>query len=571
MSTPLTDTHDGQMAAGRAALEAADWRAALSHFAAAAQTDAAGEALDGLAWAHWWLDEAGETIDARGRAYRAHCDAGDEESAGATATWLASDYFDFRGDVAVGGGWLRRAHRLLDGRPPCPAQGWLALIEGEQAMGSLADPLAAERLASQAISLGRGLGVSDLEVLGLARKGAALVIQGRIDDGIALLDEATALACQERFDLALTATWTLCITVGACERLGDLPRAGRWCAEMQALAARWRGRHMAGMCRSSYGSVLATGGDWDRADAELTAAVADLRVTRPALAPAGCVRLGELRRRQGRPEEARVLFEESLPHDGAVLGLGRLVLDEGDHASAADAADRVLRRLDVQAHVDRVPALELLARARCAGGDGDGADRAAQALDDAVGGLATPYLAARALLVRGELAAAHGDLEGARRAFEDAVDGFARAHAPYEGARARTALARALRELGRRRPRAARPPPRSRPSKASARRWTWLPRRPCWRRRPPARPSCRSARRRCCGSSPRGSAMPRSRAGWCSARTPSTATWPTSASSCASPRGRRRSPTPRASGCCSRFRPSRKMAGPGEVAARTRP
>jgi len=450
MSTTPTDTYEGLMAAGREALDAADWRLALDHVAAAAALRETGEAYDAVAWAHWWLDDADETIEARGRAYRAHCAAGAEEAAGRSAAWLASDHFDFRGDVAGGSGWLRRAHRVLDGRPPCEGQGWLALIESELAMEGLADPAAAEELALEAIALGRRLGVTDLEAVGLARQGATLVARGRVEEGLAALDEASALAAHDGFVIALSPAWTLCITVSACERLGDLQRAGQWCASLQALAERWRGRHMVGVCRSSYGSVLATGGDWSRADAELRAAVADLRVTRPAMAASGCVRLAELRRRQGRADEARALFEESLPHDGAVLGLGRLLLEEGDHASAADAAERVLRRLTPDARVDRVPALELLARARLRGGDRAGAAAAATELVAVIDGLETPYLCGRVLLVRGELAEADGDVDAARRAFEDAVDCYARAGAPYDAARARTALARALVALGRR-------------------------------------------------------------------------------------------------------------------------
>ena len=159
------------------------------------------------------------------------------------------------------------------------------------------------------------------------------------------------------------------------------------------------------------------------------------------------MRLAELRARQGRPEEARALFESALPFHHAVVGLGALDLEAGDHRTAIEAAERILRRLDDASVLDRLPALELLARAHTAAGD---AERARAALDQLeAAGLATPYLRGRVLLVRGEVLVGAGELEGARQAAEDAVDLFSGCSAPYETARARLVLAGALEAAGR--------------------------------------------------------------------------------------------------------------------------
>jgi ATP/maltotriose-dependent transcriptional regulator MalT len=218
---------------------------------------------------------------------------------------------------------------------------------------------------------------------------------------------------------------------------------------MRSIGERTNGRHLIGVCRSAYGQVLACRGEWPAAEAELVAALADLEAMRPGMAPDGLARLGGLRARQGRTEEARALFERAGPHRAALVGLGWLALDRGDALGAADIAERVLRRDSRATPIDRIPALELLARARAASGELDEARRALDELKEVVEGHGTSYLRARVRLVAGEVGEAEGNHEEARRCLEDALDLFAESAAPYESALARLALSRALVSLGR--------------------------------------------------------------------------------------------------------------------------
>jgi len=82
-------------------------------------------------------------------------------------------------------------------------------------------------------------------------------------------------------------------------------------------------------------------------------------------------------------------------------------------------------------------------------GDLGEAAAACERLDEAGRELGTPYLIGRALLAVGEVAAARGEHDEARRCCEDAVDRFAAGSAPYDAALARLELARALTRLGR--------------------------------------------------------------------------------------------------------------------------
>jgi DNA-binding NarL/FixJ family response regulator len=443
----MSQAPDESQAAGERELAAGEWARARELFEAALARRESAAALEGLGWAGWWLADEELTLGARERAYRLHRAAGDAGGAGRVATWLAADYREFRGEEAVGRGWLERAHRLLDPLPETADHGWLALIDADFALNVDRDFGAVRDLARAGAETGRRLGVPDLEAVGLALEGLALVGGGAVEEGMRILDEAAALADAEEMRLPISSGWALCCALSACDGIGDFRRAGQWCEAIRRFSERWGGRQLLGVCRTSYGRILATGGDWPAAESELLAAVEDMEGARPGMAAGGLTRLGELRARQGRVEEARRLYERAGP--AGLVGRGELALEEGDAEWAVDAAERVLRRLPEDALLDRVPVLELLGAARLALGELEEARRHVAAVERAAGSFGTPYARGRAELCAARLAAAEGDREAARRAAEDAVDCFEEASAPYEAAGARVELARALRSLGR--------------------------------------------------------------------------------------------------------------------------
>jgi len=438
---------DEPLRSGREELAAGNWRAARERFERALAESGSPAALEGLASAAWWLADAEAIFDARERAYRAYRERGDDLAAGRVATWLAADFREFRGEIALARGWLERAHRLLDGKPEGTDHGWLALIDADFALNVDGDREACLRSAAHAATLGRRLGSPDLEAVGMALEGVAMVGAGQLEEGMRRLDEASAIAVGERLEAPVASAWTLCCLVSACESVGDFARAAEWCAVMRRFTERWGGRQIMGMCRTSYGRVLATRGEWSKAEDELTAAVEDFNASRPGMAATGLVRLAELRARQGRAEEARELFERAGP--AGLVGLGNLALAAGDAVEAVELAERVLRRLPAASLLDRLPALELLARARAARGETEAARQAVAAMERAAGHYSTPYLRARALAAAADVARAAGEGELARRRYEDAIDCFVEGAAPYDAALARLGLAEALLALGR--------------------------------------------------------------------------------------------------------------------------
>jgi ATP/maltotriose-dependent transcriptional regulator MalT len=412
---------------GRTALQQGEWQAAREAFARAVAEAETPEALEGLGQAAWWLDDAEVTFKAREQAYRLYADRGDRCGAARVATAIAWDYETFRGELAVANGWLRRARRQLGGLDPTLELGWLALREGEMALGS--DTAEAIRLAREGVAVARALGSVDLEMTGLALEGLALVAEGEIDSGMRLLDEATAAAVGGELTDLNAVGWTCCRLIAACERVGDYERAMQWCGRVSEFTKQWHIPSLFSVCRSQYASVLLKCGSWPEAESTLLEATADLAERRPAQAVAGIVRLAELRRRQGRSDEAAALFARAGDHPLALLGRAELALGNRDRAQAEELARSFLRAVPEQDRLARAAGLELVVRID------PGSDAAGKAVAELQSLPRTPPVVATTAFAE---ALVDGDADG----MEEAIDLFRRAGLPFETARAQAELAR---------------------------------------------------------------------------------------------------------------------------------
>jgi LuxR family maltose regulon positive regulatory protein len=433
---------------GRNALSGGGWVEARACFEQALGCSDSAEAWDGLSWACWWLEDGTAAIQAREHAYRLYKDAGERRSAARMAIWLANDHLDFRGEQAVAQGWSRRATRILGDLAPAPEHGWLAALEAQFALeaGDLAEAM---RIGTRVRQLGRDLGITDLEMLGLATEGLALVTGGELKEGMWRLDEAAAAALGGEYEQFVGVGWTCCYLIYACERVRDYDRAAQWCRNDEEFAERMRIQFLNGVCRVHYAAVLTWHGSWKEADEVLSKAIGNLAATRPPFALEGMVRLADLRRRQGRIEEAERLFMEAESHPMAAVGMAELSLDRDDPGGAIPVAERVLRQLPLANKTQRATALELVVRAKSASGDTHGAQVHLEELRSVAQAVPTNPLRAAASFCEGVVAAAAGDHDSAAVAFEDAAALFAASDAPYELGRARTELARTLAELGR--------------------------------------------------------------------------------------------------------------------------
>jgi len=407
------------------------------------------EALEQLGLASWWLDDAATTFDARERAYRLYREANDPLGAARVALWLVWDYLAFRGDTAVASGWLERARRILEGHESSAEYGWLLLREGEVALFRGHDPRAARDLAVRAAELGRRLGDQGVEFTALALEGLALVSAGSVADGMRCLDEATTAATAGEIKEMHAVGQVCCWQLFACERVRDYDRAAQWCARALEFSKRWRTRPMSAICRTQYAGILIWRGAWKEAEAELADSSRELEAVRPASAAQVSARLGDLRLRQGRLEEATELFERSGAQPLARLGLAALALERGDANESVERVEQLLAQVSEGEPTTRAAILELAVRAAAARGD---ASRAAWALAELerVGiTLGTPPLAASVAEARGIVSRLRNDHAGAAQAFEDASERYRASGAPFEAARTRLELARALARLER--------------------------------------------------------------------------------------------------------------------------
>ena len=433
---------------GLEALAAGSWAQARTSFEAALRDQESPEVLEGLSWAAWWLDDAPAVFDARERAYRLYRKRRDLASAARMAIWLAIDHLDFHGAIAVTAGWLRRAARLLGPLPPGPEHGWLAFQEGYLAHLS-GDSGTARQRARAAAEIGRTFDVPDLEMLGLALEGGALVADAQIADGMQCLDEATAAALEGEAAIPISGAWTLCFLVTACLDVRDYRRAFEWSDRIAEFARRYRSRYMLGFCRSHYGAIHLSRGRWADAEAELLAAVDAYARSRPAFTSDALVWLAELRRRQGRSREAAEWLDRAGDNLAAHLCRGRMALDHGDPLIAVELAERFLRQVPQHRQLERAPALELLVSALVARSDLAEAASVASELQALHALVRTPPLAAAVAYARGLVEAGRGDHDSARRLFEDAADNYERAGAVFEALSTRTDLAGTLLALGR--------------------------------------------------------------------------------------------------------------------------
>jgi DNA-binding NarL/FixJ family response regulator len=432
----------------------ADWEAARDAFAAAVEAEPGDpEALDGLGQSLWWLGERDSAIERRRQAYAEYQRRGDTVRAGGLATYLAGEH-RIDGRTAAAAGWLSRARRLLADAGPSPELGWLAIEEAKRA----GDPPEAERHARGALEIAHGLGDADVECMALAQLGRAVVSQGRVDEGLGLLDEAMTVALGGESSDPLACGDACCTTLVVCDGLSDLRRAVEWCEAVVEFTERRRFLPVQSWCRGIYGAVLVRAGDWERAEAVLGEALKRLPDRRRGggrVLPLTV--LAELRRRQGRTEEAGKLLSGLEEEPAAFGSIVRLYLEGGELELARAMLDRC------PDPSDDPEVLALRAELALDTGNLEEATRAAERLGERARQLGRADLEAEAALLAGRAAAARAevpaadtdreaapraapaadaDRRAAQRLLEDAVARFAAIDFPLEEARARLALAR---------------------------------------------------------------------------------------------------------------------------------
>jgi DNA-binding NarL/FixJ family response regulator len=433
----------GLIAEGNAALNAGRYAEGRELFADALRLEESPEAFAGLAEAARFLADAPACRSARESAYRLYRDRGDRARAGGVALRLANDARLLQPDSAVAAGWHARARTLLEGLEEVPERGWLALQEAEFRFAD-GDAVSARSAADVAVQIGREHPGEDLEYVARAMRGQVLVALGETEAGMLELDEVAAAAVAGEVVSATFAGMIWCYLIYACELVRDVERADQWCSTVRERAEAISNRQLFGFCRTHYANVLTARGAWGDAERELADAAADFAAAAPGGAADAELALAEIRRRQGRTEEAEAICLRHPANRVAQLCLAELAWDRGDVRAASELLERRNRRLPEALVIADLPALELASRINVAAGERVAAERVTEMLEALAS--TTPSRAAAAF-ARG--IAAGPSSEQARPALEDALDSWSAAGMPFESARALVSLARNLEVNGR--------------------------------------------------------------------------------------------------------------------------
>jgi ATP/maltotriose-dependent transcriptional regulator MalT len=434
---PLGSLHD--------AIRRQDWQVALDA-ARAATVDAPSleaDRLDSEAEAAWWLGRLDECIAAREAAYRIYDEQDNQRRAGQCAVWLW-EHHAICARPAAASGWLQRARRALDGDTESAAYGNLLLREAETAHGA-GDLDRAGRLATTALDLGRRIRSTDLEAEALQTQGRILIDQGRIDDGMAHLDEAMLFAVEGRLGPFATGK-VYCSLIAACEELGDFDRAAEWTDS----TLRWAQQHpfsiLPGICRLHRAIVLKRRGVLDVAEEEAARACEELRESHVVNSAAAWAEVGDIRRRLGQLDQAEGAFARSQEVIGSPCGgLALLRLAQG----RIDEAMTIITSCVAQQSnpLGRAGLLAMLVQIAIGAGDLDAAQRALSEIETTAATFGTTSLHATEMSSRGRLMLADGQ-PAAPVVLQQAVECWRELGVPYEEATVRTLLGQALRIAG---------------------------------------------------------------------------------------------------------------------------
>ena len=255
--------------------------------------------LELLATAAYMLGLVDDFLVLLERAHHAHLEGGAPLRAARCGFFIGVNLL-IRGELGRGTGWFGRSQRIVDREgEECAERGYLLLpvaMQNEMA-GNYEGALVA---ATAAAELGERFRDADLLALALHTQGLALIGQERVEEGLALLDEAMLAVTAGELSPIITGV-VYCGVIAGCEEAYEVRRArewtgalSRWCEQQPQLVA------FSGRCHAHRAEIMQLDGAWrDALDEARRARERAERAQNTAAAGAALYQEGELHRLQG--------------------------------------------------------------------------------------------------------------------------------------------------------------------------------------------------------------------------------------------------------------------------------
>jgi len=430
----------------RSAFAERRWAVAFAALSAARRDgELDGEDLERLAVSAYMLGKDDDCEKAWIAASRVWSERGEAERAAGCAFRHALGLF-FRGDLAPAMGWVARGGRLLENRPESVEQAWFGMLTALPRLFS--GDASAYSSFVEAGDIAARLADPDAVMFARICRGYALILEGHLADGMALLDEAMVSVTAGEVAPTLAGI-AYCQVIALCQAVFDVRRAREWTAALsrwcdsQPETVPFRGNCLVHRCE-----ILQLQGAWtDALDAARQAC--EWLAGPPDWDSLGSAhyQLAEIQRLRGELAEAEESYRRaSVAGRDPEPGMSLLRLAQGRVDLALAAIRRALDEAeDPIARSRLLPAcVEVMLEAN----DVETARAAADELDAVATRHAAPYLNALAAEASGAILLAEGDPRAALAKLRAAHRAWRELETPHQAARVRLLIGVACRELG---------------------------------------------------------------------------------------------------------------------------
>jgi DNA-binding CsgD family transcriptional regulator len=424
------------------------WSKAYDAFVAADRALTLGaDDLELLAMSAYLVGRDEDYLAVLERAHEEHGRSSNGLRSARCAFWLGRRLL-LRGDAGRATAWFARATRIVEGAGrECAEQGFLLVPVAEHHLIA-GDCERAYTVAAAAVQIGERVIEPDLIACARHIQGRALLQQGELARGLALLDETMLLVMAGKLSPLMTGL-LYCSVIEGCQRVYAVARArewtlalSEWCETQSEMVA------FTGSCLVNRAEIMRLHGEWHEAFVEAQRACERCtRVDNRRAAAAAHYQRAEVHRLRGQLAAAEEAYRNASQRGCEPQpGLALLRLAQGRTDLAAAAIRRVVAA--TKDPLERTKILPAHVEIMLACGDEAAAHEACRELEAIAARLGADVLAAMAAHARGTVELARGDGCAALGSLRESWHLWQQIDAPYPAARARVLIGVACRMLG---------------------------------------------------------------------------------------------------------------------------